>query len=318
MLQNDREKFLKQVFGAGSFDSRHINFIARCPNPKCGSHLKGKLKFAIKLDSFFTNCWLCGEKHKSLYPVLKKYFPQHLKEYIEKFSDRKDYIFDDDEKPEEKKVELPQKYIFLPEHINSKDPDIRRAILYLKNRGLTIKDFWRYNILYCDNDPIFSKMVIFPSFDAEGNLNYFVGRKIDKNSYIKYKKCDYPTNKIIFNEYMIDFSKEVIITEGVFDAIKAGENAIPLLGSSISVNSLLFYQIVKSNSPVLMALDKDAQEKTQKIAKLLDYYNIKVKILEFEDYNDLGEMPKNHFAKIRHSARKFSQEENLLRKIQSL
>ena len=192
MLQNDREKFLKQVFGAGSFDSRHINFIARCPNPKCGSHLKGKLKFAIKLDSFFTNCWLCGEKHKSLYPVLKKYFPQHLKEYIEKFSDRKDYIFDDDEKPEEKKVELPQKYIFLPEHINSKDPDIRRAILYLKNRGLTIKDFWRYNILYCDNDPTFSKMVIFPSFDAEGNLT--IGIK----EHIVFPEVNPETSKVSF------------------------------------------------------------------------------------------------------------------------
>ena len=40
-------------------------------------------------------------------------------------------------------------------------------------------------------------------------------------------------SKIIFNELYIDWNEDLTLTEGVFDAIIAGQNSVPILGSSL-------------------------------------------------------------------------------------
>ena len=45
---------------------------------------------------------------------------------------------------------------------------------------------------------------------------------------------------IIFNELYIDWDSDIILVEGAFDAIKAGPNSIPLLGSTLREESSLF------------------------------------------------------------------------------
>ena len=57
------------------------------------------------------------------------------------------------------------------------------------------------------------------------------------------------SRNIIFNELYLDFDKEITIVEGIFDAMKA-ENAVPILGSTLSENSVLFKKIIKYDTPI--------------------------------------------------------------------
>ena len=44
---------------------------------------------------------------------------------------------------------------------------------------------------------------------------------------------------IVFNQLYLDFDEDLTIVEGVFDAIIAGPNAVPILGSTLNEDSAL-------------------------------------------------------------------------------
>jgi len=161
---------------------------------------------------------------------------------------------------------------------------------YLYSRGLTDLDIERYKI-GTSNHFKFINRVIFPSFDANLNLNFFQSRTYDDSQKIKYRNCKINKTEVIFNENMIDWTKTVILVEGVFDAIKAGDNAVCALGSWMDENHKLFREIVKYKPQVILAFDSDAQEKTQKLAKNLNSYCVDVLIANVGN-EDVGSMTK--------------------------
>ena len=101
------------------------------------------------------------------------------------------------------------------------------------------------------------------------------------------------SRNIIFNNLMVDWDSDIILVEGVFDAIRAGQNAIPLLGSQLSENSKLFQEIVRHGPKVYLALDPDAEKKSAKLIKKMLTYGIELYKIEIVPYSDLGEMPKD-------------------------
>ena len=104
-----------------------------------------------------------------------------------------------------------------------------------------------------------------------------------------------PRNNIIFNELFLDFTTDLVIVEGVFDAIKAGLNSVPLLGSTLSNKSKLLKEIVKNHTPIYLALDSDAERKSIEIIKELLKYGLDVYKIDTGGYKDVGEMPKGTF-----------------------
>ena len=82
-----------------------------------------------------------------------------------------------------------------------------------------------------------------------------------------------------------------MLVEGVFDAIKAGQNAIPILGSTLREKSRLFQAIAIHDTPVYMALDHDAEKKAEWIIKSLLRYDLEVfKVpIDEEDVSEMGE-----------------------------
>ena len=110
----------------------------------------------------------------------------------------------------------------------------------------------------------------------------------------------------------------MIIVEGVFDAIKAGKNAVPILGSTLRQESKLFMKIVENDTPVLVALDPDAEKKAMRLIKSLLDYGIEVRKLDVFPYNDIGEMPKEEFEKRKKNATFINASNYLLRRIQSI
>ena len=94
--------------------------------------------------------------------------------------------------------------------------------------------------------------------------------------------------------------------------IKANQNATCLLGSTLSQRHVLFQQIVKNKTEVILALDHDAQKKTHKIASDLARFGISVKILNFKEYGDVGEMPMGYFDSIVQNAEEWNDMQRLM------
>ena len=106
---------------------------------------------------------------------------------------------------------------------------------------------------------------------------------IDSNETNKkrYHNCNSKRKDIIFNEFDIDFSKPLVLVEGVFDAIVAGDNAIPILGSTLREDSKLFQAIAIHDTPVYVALDPDAEKKAQWIIRSMLKYDLEVKNITY-------------------------------------
>ncbi len=79
------------------------------------------------------------------------------------------------------KVEKQQTFLALPlEYIpilegNMRSPDFRNAVSYLKKRGIEKYDILRHSIGYCESGE-YGGMIIIPSYDSSGELNYFTAR----------------------------------------------------------------------------------------------------------------------------------------------
>ena len=294
--QEQKLKILSNILG-----SPHIRGQENLFNcPKC-DHQKKKLSINIEKNVF--KCWVCDWSGKNIYRIVKRYgtvdnrytwksFDDQLE--IEKFSDK---LFSRKEDTNTVKLSLPREFISLA---NKNLPNTSMIPLnYLKSRGIDKNIITKWKMGYCPTGK-YSGRILIPSFDEDGDINYFVTRSYDKN----WKKYLNPnvSKDMIFNHPYIDFDKDVVLVEGVFDATKVGQNAIPLLGSTLNENSKLFYEIVKNDSTVYLALDPDAHKKTSKIVSLFLKYDIQVFVIDVQPFSDVGEMTQQQFLQRKQTA----------------
>lgn len=292
-MNQEKINILEYIFG--SFWQSGEEILFRCPN--CNHHKK-KLSINIEKNKF--KCWICDLKGTKILYLIKKYGNEEDIERwkresgevdfsLEESDDLRTIILNGKEKKGDKetfcKLHLPEGFISL---VNKNLPITAKFPLnYLKKRGVCRNNIIKWKLGYTSIGE-FSQRIIVPSFNMNGELNYFVAR-----TYIEGKnKYHNPslTKDIIFNELYVDWN-EIIITEGVFDAIKIGFSAIPILGSTLSENSKLFKRIIENNSKVYMALDSDAEEKSNKIIDKMCAYDIQVYKINIFPYKDVGEMP---------------------------
>ena len=191
---------------------------------------------------------------------------------------------------EEKTIELPEEFTSL---CNKHLPlSSQKPLQYLYSRGLTHQDILKWKIGYCGSGK-FGGRIIIPSFNNDGNINYFVAR-----SYVGHQRKylnPMAEKDIIFNQLSIDWDSPVILVEGVFDAIVAGENAIPVLGSTLRDTTKLFQAIVLNDTPVYLAMDEDASKKTGQIIKNMLKYDIELYQIDTHGCEDVGSMSKENF-----------------------
>ena len=105
----------------------------------------------------------------------------------------------------------------------------------------------------------------------------------------------------MFNELFINWNKDLILVEGVFDALVAG-NAVPILGSTLRRGSDLLRQIVRNDTPIYIALDPDAADKERRIIKMLLEYDIELYKIDVSGYEDVGAMTKEVFEERKNNA----------------
>ena len=173
-----------------------------------------------------------------------------------------------------------------------------RAYKYLQSRGITKADILKWKIGYCFEGEYRNRIII-PSFDEDGDCSYFIARSYNGDSY-KYKNPR-ASKDVVFNELFVDWNKDLIVVEGVFDALVAG-NAVPILGSTLRKGSDLLRQIVQNDTPVFIALDPDAANKERRIIKMLLEYDIELYKIDVTGYEDVGSMPKEVFKERKNNA----------------
>ena len=301
---------LKAAFGTLELSRDGDDVSVKCP--KCAKPSSTKKKLVIRLEDGLFHCWVCGLKGRSLAYLYKKYAPAYLDDVSKIVKSQANSLFSLEDIPEEEeKITIPKGFKLLGPLIGkAKDPDIKAALHYCKSRGLSTRDLWHYRIGTCASGR-FRRRVIIPSFDEEGKLNYYSARTIDEDTGMKYINASVPKVSVVFNEINIDWKKELALVEGPFDLVKCNTNSTCLLGSHLSKDSLLFERIVVNQTPIVVALDPDAQKKSHEIAKMLASYGIAVKLADIPENMDVGDMTRTQFINVRESAQKWHVEDRL-------
>jgi len=264
MVNQNLVTLVNSVLGTGKATSRG-NYAYNCPICK---HHKPKLEINMTEDAKGENrwhCWVCNARGKKLYQLFKviEISPEVLSELktITKYTGP----VVENTTPTEQKVTLPKEYKPLTD-IHPSNIIGRHAYSYIKSRGITDEDILKYGIGYCETGR-YANMVIIPSYDENGKLNYFTGRSFDKNSSVSYKNPIVSRDIIPF-ELFVNWDLPLILCEGPFDAIAIKRNVIPLLGKNIQTK--LMKKIVKSSvKKIYIALDKDAQKQALEFCEQL-------------------------------------------------
>jgi len=292
MSERKKLRILNEVLGDCYLSNEEHLF--HCP--KCGHHKK---KMSVNISKNVFKCWICDYSGRSLRRLIRRYGSFHNRQAWDEFEERVDISSFGSDLFEEEDITASELTLSLPEeYISLANKNLPRtalsALRYLFDRGITKKDIVRWKIGYCSSGE-FSGRVIIPSFSMSGRCNYFIARTYS-DDWRKYKNPA-ASKDIIFNHLYLDFDEDMVIVEGVFDAIVSGPNSVPLMGSTLREESRLFQEIVKNDTAVYVALDSDATRKENRIIRLFLKYGIEVHKIDTSGYEDVGTMSKKVFAK---------------------
>jgi len=300
--------FIERTFGKGVLSRSGDDIAVSCPICKDSK----KKKLSISLASWSFHCWVCGEKGKTLVPILRKTKSKEtIADYRSRFLNQKIEVIDSEEV---QKFEYPEGFTPIVEVLNSKNPNVRSVVSYLRSRGLTDSDLYKYRagVTPAGKDPL---RVYFISLDSDGEENFFVSRSIDDKIRQRYVNSQIDKTKIIFNECDINWDEPIFLVEGIFNQIRIKRNSACLLGATLPESSELFRRLVLNECDVVLALDSDAREKSNKIANSLLQYGCNVKIMPIVGQKDLGSMASGEIVTAMESIVEWDQKTSLLSKI---
>ena len=216
------------------------------------SHHKPKLQINIKTGKW--HCWISNQGGHNLFQLFKK-LNANREQYEElgEIVGKPAYsLSSNSSKVKDKILRLPKE--FKPLWKSGSSIIKRHSDVYLSNRSVTKGDIIRYGMGYCE-EGLYNNRIIIPSYDSNGELNYFVGRDIYSGG-MKYKNPPVSKNVIGFDLF-INWDEPIVLCEGVFDAMAIKRNAIPLFGKTVPrlLMKKIYEKCVKS---IYILLDRDA------------------------------------------------------------
>ena len=286
---------LQDIFG----EYRHHNDVRgqiTFDCPVCSHDIKGldegdgKGNLEINYKMFVYKCWVCAETHYTQGNLNKLIFKYGSPIQIRDFK-----LYTPDEfiiKPngEYKKLKLPKEFIEFSKVTEGRKLThlYKQAFNYLKSRNITNDMIEKYHIGYCDSGQ-YENRIIIPSYNSDGEVNYFVARSYLKYTNRKYMNPQVDKNLLIWNEHLIDWEKPVYLVEGAFDSIFL-ENSIPMLGKYITDN--LFEKIYDTAKKLVIVLDGDAWSDTEKLYHKLNVGKLmgKVWVIKIEGDKDIADL----------------------------
>ncbi len=297
---NEFHSIVKNIFGdvQGFMESEQLQVnCPRCQERDGLSHPDGKFNLEINTAKRMFRCWKCDEPKFSgslgrLVRTFGTYADYEMyKAYAGIFHD---YDYKEDEK-EYAPVKLPEEMIPFTQ-MQSGNLEHFEAYGYLVTERKISRDIiLKYRLGFCTTGK-YAKRIIIPSYDINGEINYFVGRSYDPAE--KKKKYLNPyadKDKIIFNEGLVNWDSTVYLVEGAFEMLTFPVNCIPMLGKTLSPT--LFVKLKELKPEVVVLLDPDAYKNAIQLYYML--YTIyvgceeKVKIVKLPTEEDLDELRRN-------------------------
>ena len=238
------------------------------------------------IDNVF-KCWSCGDSEWTHGPLGKLFDKYGNKKHKKLYQVLKPETVVKREKPK-KQLKLPEGFTLFKDS-SPVYPVRRAAINYLHNRGITDLMIEKYQIGFCDKGDHAGRIVI-PSYDSNGELNYYIARSWNPMSRAKYRNPEVEKDKIIFWENLIDWNKDIYLVEGAFDGLFV-ENSIPMLGKHMS--ELLFNTIYKkAKGDVIICLDADAWQNAVNLYHELHGGELwgRIKLIKLPDDKDIADL----------------------------
>jgi hypothetical protein len=287
------------VQGLNQSEQVQVN-CPRCQEREGLSYPDGKYNLEINTRKKLFRCWKCDEpRFSGSLGRLIRTFGSHAdyemyKSYVGVFQD---YIYDEDEK-EYVQVKLPEEMILFSQ-METGNSEHFEAYNYLVNeRKISREIILKYRLGFCITGK-YAKRIIIPSFDKNGEVNYFVGRYYGTDQKIR-KKLPYlnpyaDKDMIIFNEGLVNWDSTVYLVEGAFEMLSFPVNIIPMLGKTLSTT--LFLKLQELKPDVVVLLDPDAYKNGIELYYML--YTIyvgceeRVRIVKLPTKEDLDELRRN-------------------------
>lgn len=293
------------------FDENNYQYQFPCPNciERDGwmEARKYNLECNIQLGKY--HCWKCDaiDEHMSgnIVSLIRKYGNEKLaQEYKNVLSEIRNselyklHFSDGDFNVdtsiiEKEELKLPSSYkLFKKDGKNNYG-----ALKYLQKRGIGWDIIERYKIGYTEREEENKKgsfRIIIPSYNALGELNYWVGRdylppmkKIPSDDLngvtrtferIKYDNPKVEKKNIIFNEEKLQWDADITLVEGPFDHIVV-PNSVPLLGKALNKEYKLYWDLItKANGNINVWMDNDIKDNGKEIYSLLNHGRLYGKI----------------------------------------
>ncbi len=263
--------------------------------PVCSYEIKGldelddKYNLEVNYKLGVHRCWVCSETHDthgSIDKLIKRFGnKKHIKQYLLlKPEDNEEYV------RTYKKVILPKDFISFNNISNGLKLThyYKQAFNYIRKRNITDDMIKKFNIGFCYQGE-YANRIIIPSYNKDGEINYFTGRSYESKPFLKYKNPEAQKETIIFNEKLIDWNKPIYLVEGPFDSIFV-DNSIPMLGKVLSEN--LFSVLYEKAKEIKIVLDPDAWNNEQKMFYKLNGGRLfgKVFVTHLEGENDIADL----------------------------
>lgn len=283
-----------------------LQYNCPCCAENAGVDSDGKYNLEVNLRLGKFHCWKCGSTNSmkgNLPFLIKRYGNQTLlgryRDVVEGMKnsglyDLNMFTGSTFAVGEETFLELPKTFRKIDFSVNRKG----KMVDYLLSRKITQETINKFNIGYTTWDeekPIDRCRIIIPSYDENGFLNYWVGR--DYTGYEKrqkYKNVDgVDKTGIVFFEDKIVWDADIVLTEGIFDALNI-PNATPLLGKTLTRDNALFQSLYrKANANVIIAIDADTEiSEVKRIYKQLNQGRLKgrIRYIRPQKGKDFGEV----------------------------
>jgi len=168
----------------------------------------------------------------------------------------------------------------------------RIVIHYLKSRGITDEQIKRHKIGYCYSGKYAGRIIV-PIF-MFGELVYWVARIVEHPT-VRFQIAKYPDRKVLnppaprkdvlFNYDAVKLSDEVVVCEGVFDALAVeniGRCAVAILGKEMTDEQAMLLTALNCER-ITVCLDADAYENALLVAEKLDRFGNRVFVAELDE-----------------------------------
>lgn len=200
---------------------------------------------------------------------------------------------------------LPYGYKRIVDNIHN--PEVLPFVAYLVKRGFTSEDIATHNIGYVTNSQVdlpsgkklqLTNHIVFITHDSNGKYQYWNTRAIG-DSFVKSinapsREHEYSKKTVIFNLNRAVTTDNIVICEGVPDALTIGVSGVATFGKQVTEQQIkLLTSSITENQRIYIMLDNDAKDQIAELADKLYRHHKETYIVlnpEGGDANDIGNL----------------------------